>query len=153
MFDYTVSRYTFNRWAGGAAGFSLLGSREACRAIWNDARRHRRATAFGPARSSEDLGGLLYSDEFGLSKEHLMARGHKFSDPLDQQIYDAHRRYIEVMEDIRMGAISNETKEKYLQIITALTEKLALPSKPLSEIIGEMMSEAAPFLFQSMQNR
>ncbi len=58
-----------------------------------------------------------------------MARGHKFSDPLDQQIYDAHRRYIEVMEDIRMGAISTETKEKYLQIITALTEKLALPKQ------------------------
>jgi hypothetical protein len=82
-----------------------------------------------------------------------MARAHKFSDPLDQQIHDAHRRYIEVMEDIRMGTISAETKEKYLNIISALTEKLALPSKPLSEIIGEMMTEAAPFLFQTMQNR
>ncbi|HLI78600.1 MAG TPA: hypothetical protein VKV03_01385 [Candidatus Binataceae bacterium] len=82
-----------------------------------------------------------------------MARGHKFSDPLDQQIYDAHRRYIEVMEDIRLAGISGETKEKYLRIIGALTEKLALPSKPLSEIVGEMMAEAAPFLFQTMQNR
>jgi hypothetical protein len=82
-----------------------------------------------------------------------MARGHKFSDPLDQQIYHAHRRYIEVMEDIRMATISGGTKEKYLHIISALTEKLALPSKPLSEIVGEMMAEAAPFLFQTMQNR
>jgi len=82
-----------------------------------------------------------------------MARGSKFSDPLDQQIHDAHRRYVEVMEDIRMAAISSETKEKYLHIISALTEKLALPSKPLSEIVGEMMAEAAPFLFQTMQNR
>ncbi len=82
-----------------------------------------------------------------------MARGQKFSEPLDQQIHEAHQRYIEVMEDIRMSTISKETKEKYLQIITALSEKLALPSKPLSEIIGEMMTEAAPFLFQSMQNR
>jgi hypothetical protein len=82
-----------------------------------------------------------------------MARGPKFSDPLDQQIYDAHRRYIEVMEDIRMSTVSKETKEKYLHIINTLTEKLAIPSKPLSEIIGEMMAEAAPFLFQSMQNR
>ena len=82
-----------------------------------------------------------------------MARGHKFSDPLDQQIYDAHRRYLEVMEGIRLSTISNETKEKYLHIINALTEKLALPSKPLSEIIGEMMAEAAPLLFQTMQNR
>jgi hypothetical protein len=58
-----------------------------------------------------------------------------------------------VMEDIRMGSVGKETKEKYLHIISTLTEKLALPSKPLSEIIGEMMAEAAPFLFQSMQNR
>jgi hypothetical protein len=82
-----------------------------------------------------------------------MARAHKFSDPLDQQIYDAHRRYIEVMEDIRLGTISAETKERYLRVISGVTEKLAMPSKPLSEIIGEMMSEAAPFLFQTMQNR
>lgn len=82
-----------------------------------------------------------------------MARGQKFSDPLDQQIHDAHRRFIEAMEDIRMGSISTETKEKYLQIISALTDKLALPSKPLSEIVGEIMAEAAPFLFQAMQNR
>jgi hypothetical protein len=82
-----------------------------------------------------------------------MARGQKFSDPLDQQIYDAHRRYIEAMENIRLESISKETKEKYLRIISTLTEKLAMPSKPLSEIIGEMMTEAAPFLFQSMQNR
>jgi len=82
-----------------------------------------------------------------------MARGHKFSEPIDQQIYEAHRRYLEVMEDIRLGTISIETKEKYLRIISGVTEKLALPSKPLSEIIGEMMAEAAPFLFQTMQNR
>jgi hypothetical protein len=82
-----------------------------------------------------------------------MARDHKFSDPLDQQIYDAHRHYLEVMEDLRMSSISNETKEMYLHIILALTQKLALPSKPLSEIIGEMMAEAAPLLFQTMQNR
>lgn len=82
-----------------------------------------------------------------------MALANKPSHPLDQQIVDAHRRYIEVMEDTRLENISLETKEKYLHIIITLTEKLALPSKPLSEIIGEMMAEAAPFLFQTMQNR
>ncbi len=82
-----------------------------------------------------------------------MARANKFSDPLDLQIHEAHSRYVQVMEEIRMGAISQETKEKYLKIIGGLTEKLAIPTKPLSEIIGEMMAEAAPFLFQTMQNR
>lgn len=82
-----------------------------------------------------------------------MAHSTKFSDPLDQKIHDAHRAYLEAMEGIRLSTISKETKEKYLQIISALTEKLAMPSKPLSEIIGEMMTEAAPLLFQTMQNR
>ena len=82
-----------------------------------------------------------------------MARANKLTDPLDQQILDAHRRYLEVMEGVRLDSLGNETKEKYLRIITSLTEKLALPAKPLSEIVGEMMAEAAPFLFQAMQNR
>ncbi len=82
-----------------------------------------------------------------------MARANKANHPLDQKIIEAHRRYLEVMEEIRLESISLETKEKYLHIITTLTEKLALPSKPLSEIVGEMMAEAAPFLFQTMQNR
>ena len=32
-----------------------------------------------------------------------------------------------------------------------LAEKLAVPSKPLAEIVGEVMSEAAPLLFAAMQ--
>ena len=82
-----------------------------------------------------------------------MARANKWNHPIDVQIVEAHRRYVEVMEEIRLETISIETKERYLRIISVLTEKLALPSKPLSEIVGEMMTEAAPFLFQSMQNR
>src|ERR1700693_3825647 len=97
--------------------------------------------------------GCYIRKTFNLARSRLMARGHKFSDPLDQQIYDAHRHYIEVMEDIRLATISAETKEKYLRIISPQTETLAPPRKPLSEIIGEMMTEAAPFLFQTMQNR
>jgi hypothetical protein len=29
--------------------------------------------------------------------------------------------------------------------------KLAMPSKPLNEILGEMMAEAGPMIFQAMQ--
>ncbi|HEY6395543.1 MAG TPA: hypothetical protein VIX12_09010 [Candidatus Binataceae bacterium] len=81
-----------------------------------------------------------------------MARAKKFSDPLDNEICQAHRRYVEVMESVRLGRISADTKQKYLGIITSLTDKLAAPSKPLSEIVGEIMAEAAPLLFQSMQS-
>ena len=80
-----------------------------------------------------------------------MARSNKFSNPLDKEIYEVHRRYIQVMENERLAAISDETKTHYLRVLKSLTDKLAIPGKPLSEVIGEMMSEAAPLLFQSMQ--
>lgn len=80
-----------------------------------------------------------------------MTRSNKFSNPMDKEIYEVHRRYIQVMENERLAAISDETKTHYLRILKSLTDKLAIPGKPLSEVIGEMMSEAAPLLFQTMQ--
>lgn len=80
-----------------------------------------------------------------------MARSNKFSNPMDKEIYEVHRRYIQVMENERLAAISDETKTHYLRVLRSLTDKLAIPGKPLSEVIGEMMSEAAPLLFQTMQ--
>ena len=74
-----------------------------------------------------------------------------FSDPLDLEIFEVHRRFIAVMEGERLASISVETKGHYLRIMRSLADKLAVPSKPLAEIVGEMMSEAAPLLFQAMQ--
>jgi hypothetical protein len=85
------------------------------------------------------------------AKVTIMARSKKFSNPMDKEIYEVHRRYIQVMENERLAAISDETKTHYLRVLKSLTDKLAIPGKPLSEVIGEMMSEAAPLLFQSMQ--
>jgi hypothetical protein len=79
-----------------------------------------------------------------------MARAVKFSNPRDREIFEAHRKYIEAME-ARLEMISDDTKSHYLKVLVSLTEKLAIPGKPLSEIVGEMMSEAAPLLFQAMQ--
>jgi hypothetical protein len=80
-----------------------------------------------------------------------MARSNKFSNPMDKEIYEVHRRYIQVMENERLAAISDETKTHYLRVLKSLTDKLAIPGKPLSEVVGEIMSEAAPLLFQTMQ--
>jgi len=80
-----------------------------------------------------------------------MARSKKFTDPTDIAIVEVHRRYVEVMETVRLETISPETKQRYLAVITALTEKLAMPSKPLSEVVGEIMTEAGPLIFQAMQ--
>lgn len=78
-------------------------------------------------------------------------RPNPFSDPVDREIYEVHRRFITVMEAYRLESISPETKGHYLRIMKSLADKLAVPSKPLSEIVGEVMSEAAPLLFQTMQ--
>ena len=75
----------------------------------------------------------------------------RFSDPVDREIYEVHRQFVEVMEMNRLATIGTETKEQYLRIMRSLAEKLAVPTKPLTEIVGEIMSEAAPLLFQAMQ--
>jgi hypothetical protein len=80
-----------------------------------------------------------------------MGRAPKLTNPRDQEIHEVHLRYIELMESERLASISDETKTNYLRILTTLTEKLAVPGKPLSEVVGEMMAEAAPLLFQAMQ--
>jgi hypothetical protein len=79
-----------------------------------------------------------------------MARAIKFTNPRDKEIFEAHRKYIETME-ARLATIGDDTKGHYLKVLVSLTEKLAIPGKPLSEIVGEMMSETAPLLFQVMQ--
>jgi hypothetical protein len=87
----------------------------------------------------------------------MAAKGRKFdqpnpfTDPVDREIYEVHRAFVEVMETHRLGSISAGTKEEYLRIMRSLAEKLAVPSKPLAEIVGEVMSEAAPLLFAAMQ--
>jgi hypothetical protein len=85
------------------------------------------------------------------SKGSNSQQPNQVSDPMDQEIYEVHRRFIEVMEVERLGSIGAETKAHYLRIMRSLADKLAIPSKPLSEIVGEIMSEAAPLLFQAMQ--
>jgi hypothetical protein len=80
-----------------------------------------------------------------------MSQPPKFTNPQDQEIHEIHLRYIEVMEGDRLASISDETKSHYLRVHKTLTEKLGVPGMPLSEVVGEMMAEAAPLLFQAMQ--
>ena len=80
-----------------------------------------------------------------------MAHKKKFTDPVDLEIVEVQRRFVEVMESVRLETISPETKQRYLAVMKSLTEKLAMPSKPLHEILGEIMAEAGPLIFQAMQ--
>ena len=80
-----------------------------------------------------------------------MPRAKKFTDPTDLAIVDIHRRFVAAMETIRLETMTPEMKQRYLMVMKSLTEKLELPSKPLTEILGEVMAEAGPFIFQAMQ--
>jgi hypothetical protein len=79
-----------------------------------------------------------------------MAQANKLSNPKDLEIQDLHRRYVAAMED-RLPSISDETKAHYASVLTSLTRNLETPGKPLSEIISEVMGDAAPLLFRAMQ--
>jgi hypothetical protein len=79
-----------------------------------------------------------------------MAQANKLSNPKDLEIQDLHRRYVAAMED-RLPTISDETKAHYAAVLTSLTRHLETPGKPLSEIVSEVMSDAAPLLFRAMQ--
>jgi hypothetical protein len=79
-----------------------------------------------------------------------MARERKPTDPQAREIFEIHRRYIEVMET-RLTTVEEQTRASYIRVMTVLTEKLAVPGKPLSEVVREIMAEAGPILFQVMQ--
>ena len=80
-----------------------------------------------------------------------MAHKKKFTDPVDLEIVEVQRRFVDLMENVRLETMGPEMKQHYLAVMKSLTEKLAMPSKPLHEILGEMMAEAGPMIFQAMQ--
>jgi hypothetical protein len=55
------------------------------------------------------------------------------------------------MENVRLETMTPQMKQHYLTVMKSITEKLEMPSKPLNEILGEMMAEAGPMIFQAMQ--
>jgi DNA-binding GntR family transcriptional regulator len=71
--------------------------------------------------------------------------------PHDPEVFEVHRQFVEVMEDGRLLAIGAEMRGHYLTVMRSLTAKLSIPGKPLSEIVSEMMTEAAPIIFKVMQ--
>lgn len=68
---------------------------------------------------------------------------------LDRDIVAAHRRFLAAM-NARLPALNLETKERYFAILSSLVCKLEIPDKHLREILQEMMSETAGYIFQEM---
>jgi hypothetical protein len=68
---------------------------------------------------------------------------------LDSDIAAAHRRFLAAMET-RLPAMPLETKERYFAILSSLVGKLEMEDKHLREVLQEMMSEAAGYIFQEL---
>ena len=71
--------------------------------------------------------------------------------PRDPEVFEVHQQFIAVMENDRLLSVSAELRGHYLTVMRSLTAKLAVSGKPLSEIVSEMMTEAAPIIFRLMQ--
>jgi hypothetical protein len=69
------------------------------------------------------------------------------SEDLDGQIAMTHEQLVRAVA-ARLPTMPLETKERYFVILSTLVTKLANPEKPLRDILGEMMSEAASFIFR-----
>jgi hypothetical protein len=68
---------------------------------------------------------------------------------LDSDITAAHERFMAAMES-RLPVMSLEVKERYFAILSSLVGKLETPDKHLRDVLREMMSEAAAFIFQEI---
>ena len=71
---------------------------------------------------------------------------------LESQLRMTHDRFVDAM-NARLPTMRIEQKERYFAVLSALVTKLEAPNKPLGEIMQEMMSEAAGYVLQEMQNR
>jgi hypothetical protein len=71
---------------------------------------------------------------------------------LDNDIRLAHERFLSAMEG-RLPDMHPETKERYFVVLSSLVAKLEIPEKGLHDILQEMMSEVAGYLFAEMGRR
>jgi hypothetical protein len=68
---------------------------------------------------------------------------------LDNDICAAHRRFLTAMEG-RLPAMALESKERYFAVLSSLVGKLEVEDKHLRDILQEVMSETAAFVFQEL---
>ena len=76
----------------------------------------------------------------------------QLSQVLDSDIAFTHERFIAAMQG-RLPDMALETKERYFAVLSTLVAKLEEPQKTLHDVLQEMMSEVASYLFEEMSRR
>lgn len=78
-----------------------------------------------------------------------MQRNDLLSKGLDCDIAAAHTRFLAAMEN-RLPAMNLETKERYFVVLSSLVSKLESDGKSIREVLREMMTEVAAYVFQEI---
>ncbi len=68
---------------------------------------------------------------------------------LESQVRMTHDRFVAAM-NARLPGMPLEQKERYFAVLSALVTKLETPTKPLRDVLQEMMAEAAAYVFQEI---
>jgi len=71
---------------------------------------------------------------------------------LEADIRMTQERFCAAMEG-RLASIESDSLERYFAVLSKLVGKLEDPSKPLSQVMNEVMAESAAILMQEMQSR
>lgn len=68
---------------------------------------------------------------------------------LDADIADAHQRFLVAMAQ-RLPNMNVDTKERYFVVLSSLVGKLESDGKTLHDVVREMLTETAAYLFQEI---
>jgi hypothetical protein len=78
------------------------------------------------------------------------------TDPIDQdlnkQIIIAQKRFQQAMK-IRLAHMSRDSKERYFAVLSTLVSKLEDPTKPLREVLQDVIIESAPYIAQELSGQ
>ena len=71
---------------------------------------------------------------------------------LDKQIIATQKRFQKAMR-VRLLRMDLTTKERYFAVLSLLVAKLEDPSKPLREVLQEVVIDSAPYIAQELSNQ
>lgn len=78
-----------------------------------------------------------------------MADGPSISQDLDKQIIATQQRFQKAMK-ARLANMPLETKERYFAVLSLLVARLEDPTKPLREVLQDVVIESAPYIAQEL---
>lgn len=71
---------------------------------------------------------------------------------LNKQILATQKRFQQAMKT-RLAHMSRESKERYFAVLSTLVSKLEDPTKPLREVLQDVLIESAPYIAQELSGQ